>query len=143
MKDLQHTDPFFEQVQEWRNETVKDMDLITAGLRVQGDEGKDQLLKFYSEISYKILKRKKFVSETNASNLKRLFFFRFFLLKPLQYSKKRLHLQPQLKHGPVVQLVRIQACHAWGREFESRPDRIKKGAFELLFCFLYFSFLFH
>jgi hypothetical protein len=28
-----------------------------------------------------------------------------------------------LKHGPVVQLVRIQACHAWGREFESRPDR--------------------
>jgi hypothetical protein len=25
--------------------------------------------------------------------------------------------------GPVVQLVRIHACHAWGREFESRPDR--------------------
>ena len=27
--------------------------------------------------------------------------------------------------GPVVQLVRIHACHAWGREFESRPDRLK------------------
>lgn len=26
-------------------------------------------------------------------------------------------------NGLVVQLVRIQACHAWGREFESRPDR--------------------
>ena len=25
--------------------------------------------------------------------------------------------------GPVVQLVRIHACHAWGRGFESRPDR--------------------
>jgi len=23
----------------------------------------------------------------------------------------------------VVQLVRIHACHAWGRGFESRPDR--------------------
>ena len=25
--------------------------------------------------------------------------------------------------GLVVQLVRIHACHAWGHEFESRPDR--------------------
>ena len=29
----------------------------------------------------------------------------------------------QSKKGLVVQLVRIHACHAWGREFESRPDR--------------------
>ena len=28
-------------------------------------------------------------------------------------------------NGLVVQLVRISACHAGGREFESRPDRIK------------------
>ena len=27
------------------------------------------------------------------------------------------------KNGAVVQLVRIHACHAWGREFESRPHR--------------------
>ncbi len=27
------------------------------------------------------------------------------------------------KQGSVVQLVRIRACHARGRGFESRPDR--------------------
>ncbi len=29
------------------------------------------------------------------------------------------------ENGLVVQLVRIHACHAWGRGFESRPDRQK------------------
>ena len=38
----------------------------------------------------------------------------FVPLRPL-FREKRA--------GPVVQLVRIHACHAWGREFESRPDR--------------------
>ena len=34
----------------------------------------------------------------------------------------------KLRHkiGAVVQLVRIHACHAWGRGFESRPHRKKK-----------------
>jgi hypothetical protein len=35
--------------------------------------------------------------------------------------------------GPVVQLVRIHACHAWGRGFESRPDR-NKAPFLGAFC---------
>ncbi len=40
------------------------------------------------------------------------------------------------KKGLVVQLVRIHACHAWGREFESRPDRQQQSPSQLgLFLF--------
>ncbi len=39
--------------------------------------------------------------------------------------------------GGVVQLVRIHACHAWGREFEPRRSRqLKKRSQEAAF-FLY------
>jgi putative component of membrane protein insertase Oxa1/YidC/SpoIIIJ protein YidD len=34
-----------------------------------------------------------------------------------------MSFRDSIKQGLVVQLVRIHACHAWGRGFESRPDR--------------------
>ena len=37
--------------------------------------------------------------------------------------------------GAVVQLVRIHACHAWGRGFESRPHRKKKQKC-FFFCYI-------
>ena len=39
------------------------------------------------------------------------------------------------KIGAVVQLVRIHACHAWGRGFESRPHRKKKQKC-FFFCYI-------
>ena len=39
-----------------------------------------------------------------------------------------------IQEGPVVQLVRIHACHAWGRGFESRPDRFLKKQNHLKVC---------
>ena len=45
--------------------------------------------------------------------------------------------------GAVVQLVRIQACHAWGRGFESRPHRQRREENEKSLNFgLRFSFFF-
>ncbi|GEM_PF-3688135 len=39
-------------------------------------------------------------------------------------TRNKHRLQRELKkNGAVVQPVRIQACHAWGRGFESRPHR--------------------
>ena len=37
-------------------------------------------------------------------------------------------------NGLVVQLVRIPACHAGGREFESRPDRKEPWRNPGLYC---------
>ena len=50
----------------------------------------------------------------------------FFCQNIWSYQKKAVPLHPLLKSrtpGAVVQLVRIPACHAVGREFESRPHR--------------------
>ena len=46
-----------------------------------------------------------------------------------QFKKKQYlctRFRKEVRHmtiGAVVQLVRIHACHAWGRGFESRPHR--------------------
>ncbi len=50
-----------------------------------------------------------------------------FLTKKFGSSKKGCIFAIANEGGSVVQLVRIHACHAWGREFESRPDRQQKG----------------
>ncbi len=41
----------------------------------------------------------------------------------LAWNKYLLIFAASNEHGSVVQLVRIRACHARGRGFESRPDR--------------------
>ena len=43
-----------------------------------------------------------------------------------QYLCTRFRKGSKHTNGAVVQLVRIHACHAWGRGFESRPHRKKK-----------------
>ena len=57
-----------------------------------------------------------------------------FFSKYLVISKKSSTFAPafekKARHttiGAVVQLVRIHACHAWGRGFESRPHRKKQS----------------
>ncbi len=50
-----------------------------------------------------------------------------FLTKKFGSSEKGCIFAIANEGGSVVQLVRIHACHAWGREFESRPDRQQKG----------------
>ena len=54
-------------------------------------------------------------------------FFEKKMQKYLHISKKSSTFAPAFVKkqpiGAVVQLVRIPACHAVGREFESRPHR--------------------
>ena len=57
-----------------------------------------------------------------------------FFSKIFGHVKKKQYLCTRFRKGSatyrfgaVVQLVRIHACHAWGRGFESRPHRKKQS----------------
>ena len=57
-----------------------------------------------------------------------------FFSKIFGHVKKKQYLCTRFRKesatyriGAVVQLVRIHACHAWGRGFESRPHRKKQS----------------
>ena len=50
---------------------------------------------------------------------------------------------PAISNGLVVQLVRIPACHAGGRGFESRPDRKKNPPIWRIFLFYEIMLVLH
>ena len=47
--------------------------------------------------------------------------------QPLHELHRNEVMDCRFRRGAVVQLVRIPACHAVGREFESRPHRRNDG----------------
>ena len=71
------------------------------------------------------------------------YFFCIFLPQIFGHVKKKQYLCTRFrkestfltKRGAVVQLVRISACHAGGREFESRRHRRKVLKNSRLFLF--------
>ena len=69
MKDSQQQN-FEEELNEWKNEMFNDIDVITQGLLIQGDEGRASVIKFYRALSDKILKWKQYTHESNAARLK-------------------------------------------------------------------------
>ncbi len=85
---------------------------------------------------------------------KSLIFLEIFLSKNLVVSQKSYNFALAIgnqtpmqtkrpSNGAVVQLVRIHACHAWGRGFESRPHRRgerKSNRVNLGFLLLFFRY---
>ncbi len=60
----------------------------------------------------------------------------------LEFTEDTVSAGITFDEGVVVQLVRIHACHAWGREFESRPHRQQNDEEQLLFIVLYYIYSF-
>ena len=69
MKDSQQQN-FEEELKEWKNEMLNDIDVISQGLLIQGDEGKASVIKFYRALGYKILNWKQYTRESNVALLK-------------------------------------------------------------------------
>ncbi len=69
MKDSQQQN-FEEELNEWKNEMLNDIDVITQGLLIQGDEGRASVIKFYRALSDKILNWKQYTRESNVALLK-------------------------------------------------------------------------
>lgn len=69
MKDSQQQN-FKEELNEWKNEMLNVLDVITQGLLIQGDEGRVSVIKFYRPLSDKILNWKQYTRESNAARLK-------------------------------------------------------------------------
>ena len=69
MKDSQQQN-FEEELKEWKNEMLNDIDVITQGLLIQGDEGRASVIKFYCALGYKILNLKQYTRESNVALLK-------------------------------------------------------------------------
>ena len=68
---------------------------------------------FYTRASTLIIKHKNFIYKKLSKNFADLKTCRTFAIANTKATI----------NGAVVQLVRIHACHAWGRGFESRPHR--------------------
>jgi hypothetical protein len=68
MKDSQQQ-AFEQELATWKEEMIKDIEIITHGLLVQQDEGRAHLLKFYRGLGHKILKWKQFTRESNSARI--------------------------------------------------------------------------
>ena len=87
---------------------------------MQGEEGSDERRCVIPSAQTKNLDGK-CTSITNSGLQNQYYFMELFGI-----IKKTVNFAPRLNNGAVVQLVRITACHAVGRGFESRPHRKRK-----------------